>query len=144
MAETIRIDGLRELEHALKQLPKATGKSVLRRILKKRAKPIADDAKALVPRDEGDLQESIGVSTKLSKRQAKLHRKQGRDAVEVFVGAGALPQAHLVEFGSEHNQPKPYMRPAWDANKSSVLDDIGKDLGKEIQKAAIRLAKRKA
>jgi len=135
------IDGFRGLEKALKELPKATGKSVLRRVLKKRGKPIADDAKTRVPRDEGELADSIDVSTKLSKRQKSLHRRSiDKGTVDMFVGAGPLPHAHLVEFGSVHNQPKPFLRPAWDAGKNKVLGGLENDLWDEINQAARRIA----
>lgn len=133
MAQTVRVEGLRELERALNQLPKAAVKAILRRVLKKRSKPIGDTAKQRAPKDEGDLEKSIGVSTKLSPRQRRAHRKSGgKDTVDMFVGAGPLPQAHMSEFGSAHNAPKPFMRPAWDQHKAAVLDGIGKDIGNEI------------
>jgi HK97 gp10 family phage protein len=146
---TVHVEGLKELEAALNQLPKSTGKAVLRRTLKKAGQPIADNARALAPDDPttsgNDLKSSIGVSTKLSKRQASAHRKMFRSdkaSVEMFVGAGPLPQAHNQEFGNVNHGPQSFMRPAWDGNKSRALDIIKTELGDEIMKAAKRLAKR--
>jgi HK97 gp10 family phage protein len=147
MAERIKIEGLKELDSALAQLPRSTGKNVLRKVLKKVAQPIADQASGIAPYKTGELQSSIAVSTKLSKRQAKLHRKMFKDdkaAVEMFVGAGAVPQAHLREFGGGPGGPDPFMRPAWDSNKHKVLETIKEDLWNEISKAAARLAKKTA
>lgn len=92
MSIKFKIDGLKEIQVALRQLPDATAKNVMRRILRKRAKPIADRAKSLAPVDDGELKDSIAVSTKLNKRQRSRHRKPDKDDVEVFVGAGPLPQ----------------------------------------------------
>lgn len=95
----------------------------------------------------GALQISIGVGTKLTKRQGKLHRKMFKSdkaSAEVFVGAGGLAQATQVEFGNEHQAAEPYMRPAWDGNKDKALDIIKSELGGEIMKAAQRLAKKAA
>jgi HK97 gp10 family phage protein len=147
MAELVRIEGLRELDRALGELPKSVGKSVARKVLKKRGKPIADAAKAKAPVDPdggGQLRDSIGVSTKLSPRQRRLQRKIGRDDVEMFVGAGPLAHAHLNEFGLGNNPPRPFMRPAWDERRRGVIDGIGDDLWKEIDKAAKRQAARAA
>lgn len=144
---TVSIDGLRELDAALGQLPKATGKAVLRRTLKKAGQPIANDAEAKAPRLTGALQISIGVGTKLTRRQSKLHRKMFKDdkaSAEVFVGAGGLAQATQTEFGNSHQAAEPYMRPAWDGNKDQALEIIKSELGAEIMKAAQRLAKRAA
>lgn len=150
MAARVRIDGLKELDKALAELPKSTGKNVLRRVLKKRAEPIAEDMRARAPVDPnspGDLRGSIGVGTKLSKRQRGLHRKAFRDdkaAVEVFVGAGPDPAAHNQEFGNVNHGPQPFARPAWDAGKGPLLDGLKQDLWTEVGKAAERLARKQA
>jgi HK97 gp10 family phage protein len=151
----VRIEGLSELEAALTQLPRATGKAVLRRVLRNIAQPIADDARSRAPvgsSAEGDphpgqLRDSIGVGTKLSRRQRSVHRrmfKSDRASVEMFVGAGGVPQAHLREFGSDGNPPQAYMRPAWDAGKGPALASVKSQLWSEIRKAAARLAKKAA
>lgn len=144
MRVQVKVEGLRELETALKQLPNATAKNVLRRVLRARAEPVADAARRLVKKRTGQLEESIDVSTTLSRRQKTLHQKGGKSDVEVFVGAGALPQAHMEEFGGAHNDPHPFMRPAWDAEKQGVLDGLKADLWAEIEKAAARLARKAA
>jgi HK97 gp10 family phage protein len=62
---TIKIEGLKELETALKELPKATGKNVIRRALVQAAQPIADMARAMAPvgpPKPGQLKESIKLS----------------------------------------------------------------------------------
>lgn len=148
---TVRVEGLRELDRALKELPKSVARNTLRGVLKKRAKPLADAMVANAPDDPetggNDLRSSIGVSTKLSRRQAKLHRREHRDDkafAEVFVGAGPLPQAHLTEYGGPNNSPVGWGRAAWDVNKGDILDGIKTDLGQAIDKAATRLAKRRA
>ena len=143
MTVTVKIEGLSELKAAIEQLPKATGKSVMRKVLLARAKPIAAAAKSYVPVESGELRDSIIASTRLSKRQ-KRDAKETASYVEVYAGAGPLPHAHLVEFGNVHNQPQPYMRPAWDNHKGALLDAIKKDLWSEIQKAVDKLARKGA
>src|SRR5690606_22350983 len=56
--EDVKIDGLKECKTALRKLPDATAKNVLRRVMKKRAVPLVETAKRLVPVDEGDLRDS--------------------------------------------------------------------------------------
>jgi HK97 gp10 family phage protein len=147
MATTVRVDGLRELDAALGELPKATAKNTMRRVLRKVAEPMAADMKAMAPVDEGDLRDGIGVGTKLTRRQSAMHRKMfGSDkaSVEMFVGAGGHPQAHLREFGSDGHAPKPFARPAWDAHQRPMLESIKADLWAEIAKAAARQARKTA
>ena len=141
---TVKVEGMAALRDALSELPKATSKNVMRRVLNKRAAPIAEKADSLVPVDRGDLKKSIRVGTVLSPRARRAHQRPGPLAVEVLVGPGPHPQAHLQEFGTQHHGAQPYMRPAWDASKDTLLTDIGKDIAEEIEKARKRLARKAA
>lgn len=148
MSITMRLDGFSNFEKELAKLEKlATRRSVARRALKKAAQPMADLAANMAPSDDGDLKASIGVSTKLSSRQAGMHRRMFRDdraAVEMFVGAGPLPSAHTQEFGTVHHAPQPFMRPAFDQDHMNLLRRLGDEMAKEIEKAVTRAARRAA
>lgn len=174
MATTVRVEGLRELDRALGELPKATGRAVLTRTLKKAGAPIRDAAQAKAPTDTGALRESIVVSTLkpkghsakktafaaamgagASRREAGAAARSAKAGAnesfaEAFVGPleqrtkKAAIKTIVQEFGSVDQPGTPYMRPAWDANKNLALDIIKNDLGDEIIKAAKRLAKKAA
>ncbi|MDX1127452.1 HK97 gp10 family phage protein [Sinorhizobium medicae] len=146
-----RVEGLRELDRALSELPKATAKSVLRRTLLKAGGPLADEMRNLAPDDPstsgGDLKSSIAVGTKLSRRQAKLHRREFKNDkafAEVFVGPGPDPAAWNQEFGNINHGPQSFARPAWDGKQREVLDVIKIETWNEIEKAAQRLARKAA
>ena len=139
MKVTIKVEGLSEIADAFEELPKAVGKSIMRKILMARAKVIAEAAKSYVPVRSGTLRDSIIASTRLSSRQRR-DAKNAASYVEVYAGAGPLPYSHLVEFGSIHEpQPEPFIRPAWDSVKGSLLATIKDDLWVEIRKAADRI-----
>lgn len=159
----ITIEGLAECQVALRQLPDATAKNILRRIGRERLKPIADRARQLAPMYDGGvryvrnarsgrwikltpgaLKGSITVGTTLTRRQRSQHQKLGPDDVEIFAGPSSVPQAHMMEFGTEHTSPQPFMRPAWDQGKDQLLQGIAVDLWMEIDKAAQRLARKAA
>ena len=144
MVIRVHVAGLAEVETALRQLPDTTAKNVLRRVGRKRLAPVAERAREMVPVGQGELRDSIAVSTRLTRRQRGKHTKDGVDDVEVFAGAGPHPQAHLQEFGTEHHGPQRFMRPAWDAEKDGVLAEIRQDLWTEIERAAARLARKAA
>lgn len=151
MTATSRLEGFKELEKELEKLAKPTARKASgRRALKKAAQPLADLMQFFAPDDPNtggdDLHSSIAVSTKLSGRQKKLHKRMFRNdkaAVEMFVGAGPLPQAHNQEFGNILHAPQPFARPAWDRDKDAMLKRLGDELWKDIQKAVAR-ADRKA
>lgn len=153
----IKLTGARELERALRELPKRTGKAALRRALKKTAQPIEVTAEQYATRAKPELAaRGISISTRLSRRQ-KRGRQTDRNTVQMYVGAHSARYglAHLFEFGTAQRhhksgkstgrmRPQPFMRPAWDANKGRLLDTLGRELWTEVDKAAKRLAKRRA
>lgn len=150
----VRVEGLRELNAALSELPKATGRNVLKRTAEKALKPFIEMARQLVPVLSGRLKNSLKISTRLSRRQASLARKEKKSYLEMYAGASALPHAHLVEFGTKNIKgavrsskglpAQPFMRPAWDQTKNRVLEITKTELGKEIDIAAKRIAKKTA
>jgi len=134
--------GFRELEQALLELPKAVAKSALRQALKKAGQPVVADAQRKVPVLTGELLGSLDIRSTLSKRQRRGRAKAGD--VEMFIGPSWPKGAHghLVEFGTSKMAARPFLRPAWDANKERVLAAIGKELWASIEKAARRLARK--
>ena len=151
MSVTVKVEGGKDLQRALDELSKSAGKGVVRRALMTAAKTFVERAESLAPNDpatyEGDLASTIAVSTKLSTRQRRAHRKMFKDdkaSVEVFAGAGPVPQAHLQEFGTRHHAAQPFMRPAWMATKEQVLSGLKKEIKTEIDKTMARAARKAA
>lgn len=141
---TVKIEGLKELDRALGELPKSTAKRVLQKVLKDAGEPLAQAARAKAPREKGFLIENIDVGTKLTRRQATLHKKQAKDDrayAETFVGASD-PAGMQTEFGNEHQEAEPWLRPAWDAKKDATLEQISNALWGEIERAAQRVARK--
>lgn len=144
MTVRVKVEGLKEIAEALGDLPKATAKNVMRRVMVKRAEPIAEKARSLVPVEEGHLKASIHVATRLSRRQRKLRRKRHKDDVDVFVGPGTDPAAHLQEYGSSQHPAQPFMRPTFDATANVFVEGIKEDMWAEIKKALARIEKKRA
>jgi hypothetical protein len=143
MAKTrTRVEGLREVKDALEELPKATSRNVQLRVLKKWAEPIKSDGEARAPKLTGKSALTYAVSTKLSRRQRRLHPKES--PVEVYVGPSPNPSLLQQEFGNKNHGPQPHLRPAWDGNKDRSFSGITQDFWDEIKKAADRLAKKAA
>jgi HK97 gp10 family phage protein len=145
---TVRLEGFRELERALNELPKSTGKNVLRRVAKGALQPIAEKAKSLAPKESGDLAGSIMVSERRTKRVTRVNRFDRNTGIEMAMGpvsgGGVLNYATFAEFGTIDTTAKPFMRPAWHGGKDDALDYVKANLGREIERAAARLAKKTA
>jgi HK97 gp10 family phage protein len=164
MAVTVKVEGLRELEAALRELPKATGKNTLRRALKKAGEPILSDMKAKAPRDKGILVRKLAESGQLSTNERggggpeflgigadgrKIFSKQdARNFVEIHIGASgnkqSYPVAFWAEFGTNDTAAHPFARPAWEGNKEAALATVSSQLRIEIDKAVARRARKLA
>jgi HK97 gp10 family phage protein len=165
----ITTQGLRELDRALAELPKATQRRVLVRVLKEQAGEMVQDAKNRAPFRFGDLWESITVSERRpagysdagtiaysgvlrgggTQAEAVTALRSARRAnpnefARVWVGPGRHPQAITQEFGTYFHPPQPFMRPAWDETRPRMLRGISTALRREIDRAVARLAKRAA
>lgn len=139
---SFRVEGLKELDRALKELPRATAKNVVTRVMLKAAQPIADDMAARAPRDTEYLADHIDTGVRLSRRQRSVSRKESD--VEVYAGATRVDQAIFQEFGTFDQPAQPFARPAWESGKHGALEDVKAGLAVEIDKAAKRLAKKAA
>ncbi|RZJ44973.1 MAG: HK97 gp10 family phage protein [Brevundimonas sp.] len=148
----VKVEGLKEIDAALAQFPKATGRNVMRRVAVKRLEPMAEDARRRAPVLEqggGDLRDSIAVSTKAAGYAKRINRGS-KSEVEAYMGPGGVggkkapPQGTQQEFGNQNHGPQPFMRPAWDAGKHDLLGGIADDLWAEIDKAAKRAARKAA
>jgi HK97 gp10 family phage protein len=142
----VKVEGLREIKDALRQLPNATAKGVLRKVGRKRLKPVADRARDYAPKDQGELKDSIEVSSRQKSGRQTRRTSESKSDVNVYVGptSKGYPQAMMQEIGTKFHPPHPYLRPAWDAEKHGVLEGIKDDLWAEIKKAVVRLARRAA
>lgn len=138
----MKVEGLRDLDAALGELPKSTAKNVLRRVGRKALEPFDESWRSKAPHLTGALEESGGVGSKLTRSQRKATERE--NFVEVFAGPGAHPQATLQEFGTAQHPPQPFARPAWDESKGDALEIVKTELGTEISKAAKRLARKAA
>lgn len=171
MKFSMKIDGLRELDAALAEFPKATARNVLKRAGTKAMQQMAETARRLAPDDPKttglDLHTSIAVSAKIKNDAGKAAyasvmraggsradaraalvdsaRANGQDSfVMLYMGPGK-GGAHgvLQEFGTVNHGPQPFMRPAFDQHAKDVPAAVGRELKTEIAKAAER-ARRKA
>jgi HK97 gp10 family phage protein len=149
--------GGKELARALNQLPKMVAERVLEKAVTAGAELVRQSAAQLAPRpamrrrpDTIRLGDSIKVRT----------TEKGPSFVTVNVGT-KVRYAHLVEYGhqivprtSKRGErriggrrgfvaPRPFMRPAFDENRESMIARIGDVLRTGIEAEAQALAQRK-
>jgi HK97 gp10 family phage protein len=149
---TIRVEGLKELDRALSEMKTATARGTVRRAMLKALQPMADEASRLAPDDPRttgqDLHRSIKVGDALRAGRSMMTKGFGFGDGQVTVWMGptreGYPQAIMQEFGTVKQPAQPYMRPAWDAGKTQLLEDFSTNMGAEITKTAERAARKAA
>lgn len=139
---TVRLEGFSELANALDQLPKATARNTLRRVLKKAAAPVAAAARENAPRETGKLDQNILVGTRLTKRQARDNRYV-KNFAELYIGT-ALSRGMFTNFGTFKDAPQLWFDRAWATTQNEALAIISKEMGTEIEKSAARYARKLA
>lgn len=164
MRLTVKVEGLKEVRDALASLPTATQRNIMRRILVTRGEPIKAMAKRLAPVDTGFLAWSVRIQSntggaagraafaavmrsgggkQAAGSAARAANRAAASGVEIFIGPNAGPREIAAEFGTRDRAPTPFMRPAWDAHKGGLLNNLSSDMWTEIKKA-IRRRERKA
>ena len=168
MKASLKVEGFKELDDALGELPKAAAKTVLTRTLSAAAKPIVELARELAPKLTGRLSLSIVASTRLANkvgsaeyhavlvaggtkedaasalRSARRAAKGTGSFAELHIGPTKSPHAVPQEFGTVKMPPHPYMRPAWDAKWREALEIIKTQLSVELDRYAQRWARKVA
>lgn len=166
MKTSIKVDGLLDLDQALKDLAEEVGKrnarGAGRRALIAAAQPIFRDILAGAP---DHIKPAVDIGDRLTPRQARIARMGGLDRtlLPLFVGVNykfignGFPgrTAHLFEFGTASRKQTstgratgriravPFVRLAWDANQMRALEILRTQLWVEIKRTTER-ARRKA
>lgn len=163
MAETVRIEGLRELDARLRKLAdevgsrKATGP--VKSALRKAGNVVKKDAQRRVHVKSGTLRENIIVTAskknnvtheigmdvtiryKAKKyKDTKGNRKKGRVGGK-YKNYGPLFYGRFLEFGTSKMPAYPFMRPAFESNKRQLPEIIKVSLAAAIDRAVKRMRK---
>lgn len=155
----IKVEGLKELQAALNQLPLEIQRRPLRSAVSAAAKVIVDDAKRRVPVKTGNLQKSIiryrsrsesavgretfSVAVKKGKQKyadTKRNRRLRRVG-KSYQTAGEAFYWRFLEFGTKFMPAKPFLRPAFESQKAKAVEVIKTKLADAIFKTAAKLKK---
>lgn len=119
---TIKIRGGEELAAALEALGPAMEKKILRSAMREAAKPILDDAKRRAPVLTGQLRKSLKI------RAIKRNNK-GQVGVVISTAKGFFKGDEFYgafhEFGTKKMPARPFIRPAFEANKAQSIRIVG-------------------
>lgn len=156
---SVKIDGLKELQEALNQLPLKIQGKPLRSAVGAAAKVVMDEAKRRVPQDSGQLKKAIyrGRSRSMSgtgketyvvavrKGKAKYAntRKNRRfnRVGKTYQTRGLAYYWRFLEFGTAKMPARPFLRPAFEATKEQAARVLKQKLAETIEITAQRMPK---
>lgn len=140
---SVKVEGLKDLEQALGELSRATGKRVAAQVLMEVAEPLAADAAILAPDDPATGGFDLHTTVRAGRRATRGAKHRKESPVEVLIGPRSR-HAQLEEFGTKDAPAQPFMRPMWDGGKFWALSEVQKKLWERIEKAAARAARKAA
>ena len=137
----IKINGLKELDDALKRLPRELHRKAYRSVLSSGARVIAKNAKKHISDDSGLLRKSIGIKvlSKTRNPRAYIGAKTGESLIVGGKEKRATIYSKNVEQGTAHSEAKPVMRPAVDESGNEVMNKMRRGMDRFLGRAIIRL-----
>jgi len=160
------IEGLDGVLEALQALPKEVSQKnggPVRRVLRKAANLIRDEAKKNVGRivsvpNVGGGDFSTGLMEKsISVVRGRPHRALNGERMMVLIpkrrrypvsqrtptGVSVATVGRMLEYGTEKRQPMPWMRPAFHAKKMEAVQLVVRELPRDIARLAAKLSRQK-
>lgn len=136
---SFELKGFKEMYRAIDHLPEFVKKVNLEPLLVQALTPMMEYARVMAPDDPltgppWSLPQSIEVSARQRTGRAKNDRQLGKYDARAYMGPtkGGYPQAIMQEFGTINHVATPYMRPAWDSQKSVALRIIADGLAERL------------
>lgn len=151
MKTTVRVEGLRQLGEAMKELGTEVAMRISASMTGAAAKVIKTAAIQNVETSPSietySLRDSIIVK-KIPKSQSRLTsehivtvRGRGKVSKKTGVRQTSAPHASLVEFGTVNMPAEPFLRPAFDQRKTEAVQVMKETGEKRIAAAARKAAK---
>lgn len=155
---TVTVTGLSELGEALKQFPVVIAQKYLRRAAYTAAALIEADAISRAPVRTGALRDHIAIFKRKSdgntaayaigirgirlnrkvKNVLRILRKANGNRTQI---AGDVYYWQFLEFGTSKMSARPFLRPAFEANKDSAIELFRTTLADGVQAAAAEVSR---
>jgi HK97 gp10 family phage protein len=123
----MRIEGAKQLELKLKQLPKAVAKRVVRAAVSRASTPLMKAIRAAAPTDTKTLRKAV---------TRKLKTRKNNTVAVVGTKYMAAPHDHLVEDGTVNMDAQPFVEPTFEAMQTGLLRGVQGEIAKGIEQEA--------
>ena len=149
MDVNIKLTGVEGIKEVLRKLPVELQDQALGTALRAGGKVIADRAKLAAPVRGTDEAKPMGKNATKGRLPGFLRAAVsvrtfgGRKARKVVVTVGQAFYGMFQEFGTRNQPARPWLRPAFDASAPQALEAIMKSLAKAVERAAVKLSRRR-
>lgn len=139
---SVKIEGLEQLQRALKELPRKLAGQVLGQATKAGAELVVAAARQRAPKKSHLVEKNISVQKgrgSLPERALyevgvkKTRTKRGKRNWSPFYW-------RFLEFGTKKMRARPFMVPAWEATQREALETITNNLKQGLEKVAREVA----
>ena len=120
---TVKLHGFEELTRILDTIEPKAAKKIMRQSTRDGVKKIQQHTKHNCPVRTGNLKKGYKVRATKKKKRGEI----GYSVVNL------VRYSFAVETGTSDTPALPHLRPAWDGNIHSVLDEIKKSLDRRIR-----------
>lgn len=136
-----KVTGIEETIKALKAVGASIEGKELQNVMRNEGRKVIATAKALAPVDSGDLRESIGfITSKDDKFKSTVLIGTRRNYYNHYLGVmyefGTAPRIQKNGRYTGSIEPRPFMRPALDKNRESIVNGIFSGVSKIVSKLA--------
>ncbi len=154
-SELAYVEGLRELDDALAELPQALRRPVVLSALRRAAKPMIRDARLRAPRGTDPRRRGSRKQRRAGKSVAigpgadsiKARAMRARSQYEATVAIGPDKKHWYMsfsEFGTSRQPPQRFLTAAFETHKVKAIETFGDALWQSISRKAARLARKAA
>lgn len=136
-----KVTGIEDTIKALRAVGASIEGKELQNVMRNEGRKVIATAKALAPVDSGDLRDSIGfITSKDDKFKSTVLIGTRRNYYNHYLGVmyefGTAPRIQKNGRYTGSIEPRPFMRPALDKNKESIVNGIFSGVSKIVTKLA--------
>lgn len=136
-----KVTGIEDTIKALRAVGASIEGKELQNVMRNEGRKVIATAKALAPVDSGDLRDSIGfITSKDDKYKSTVLIGTRRNYYNHYLGVmyefGTAPRIQKNGRYTGSIEPRPFMRPALDKNKQSIVNGIFNGVSKIVTKLA--------
>lgn len=136
-----KVTGIEDTIKALRAVGASIEGKELQNVMRNEGRKVIATAKAMAPVDSGDLRDSIGfITSKDDKYKSTVLIGTRRNYYNHYLGVmyefGTAPRIQKNGRYTGSIEPRPFMRPALDKNKESIVNGIFSGVSKIVSKLA--------